>query len=95
LRQLAEGAPRRRIGIRPEGRAPAREETPISNTAGNPIGQVTSGGFGPSVGAPIAMGYVAAAHAAPGAPLSLLVRGRPRPARVSPLPFVPHNYHRG
>jgi aminomethyltransferase len=95
LRQLAEGAPRRRIGIRPEGRAPAREGTPISDTADNPIGRVTSGGFGPSVGAPIAMGYVAAAHAAPGAPLSLLVRGMPRPARVAPLPFVPHNYHRG
>ena len=95
LRQLAHGAPRRRVGIRPDGRAPAREATPIVDTAGNPIGRVTSGGFGPSVNGPIAMGYVDAAHAADGTALSLLVRGSPRPARVSPLPFVPHRYHRG
>ena len=61
LRQLARGAARKRVGIRPEGRAPAREATPIVDGAGNPIGRVTSGGFGPSVGGPIAMGYVAAA----------------------------------
>ncbi|MGA8382962.1 MAG: glycine cleavage T C-terminal barrel domain-containing protein, partial [Stellaceae bacterium] len=77
------------------GRAPAREATPIADGAGNPIGRVTSGGFGPSVGGPIAMGCVEAAHAADGAALSLLVRGSPRPARVAPLPFVAHRYHRG
>jgi aminomethyltransferase len=95
LRQLAHGAARRRVGIRPDGRAPARETTPIADAAGNPIGQVTSGGFGPSVNGPIAMGYVDAAHAIDGTALSLLVRGSPRPARVAALPFVPHRYHRG
>lgn len=94
LRQLAEGPARKRVGICPDGRAPAREGTPVADGAGNPIGQVTSGGFGPTVGGPIAMGYVAAPHAADGAALSLLVRGSPRPARVAALPFVPHHYHR-
>jgi glycine cleavage system T protein (aminomethyltransferase) len=95
LRQLAEGTPRRRVGIRPDGRAPAREATPILDAAGSEIGLVTSGGFGPSLGGPIAMGYVDAGHAAADAPLSLLVRGAPRPAHIAPLPFVPHHYYRG
>jgi aminomethyltransferase len=94
LRQLAEGASRKRVGIRPDGRAPAREAAPIVDAAGDPIGRVTSGGFGPSVNGPIAMGYVDAAHAADGAALSLLVRGSARPAHVAPLPFVPHRYYR-
>ena len=95
LRQLAEGAPRLRIGIRPDGRAPAREKTPIVDTAGERIGRVTSGGFGPSVGGPIAMGYVDRRHAAEGTTLALLVRGVARPARVVRLPFVPTRYYRG
>jgi aminomethyltransferase len=95
LRQLAEGATRKRVGIRPDGRAPAREETPIVDTARNRIGHVTSGGFGPSVGGPVAMGYVDRAHAAEATPLELLVRGVPRPARVVHLPFVPTRYYRG
>jgi len=94
LRQLAEGPSRRRVGIRPDGRAPAREATPIVDAAGKQIGQVTSGGFGPSVNGPIAMGYVDAAHAADATALSLLVRGSARPARIAPLPFVPHRYYR-
>jgi len=92
---LAEGPARRRVGIRLAGRAPAREGAEIVGQSGEPIGRVTSGGFGPSVGAPIAMGYVASAHAAPGAPLALLVRGKPLEARVAPLPFHPHAYYRG
>jgi aminomethyltransferase len=92
---LAEGPVRRRVGIRLAGRAPAREGAEIVGQSGEPIGRVTSGGFGPSVGAPIAMGYVASAHAAPGAPLALLVRGKPLEARVAPLPFHPHAYYRG
>ena len=95
LRQLAEGAPRRRVGIRPDGRAPARQGTVIADAAGNPVGAVTSGGFGPSVGGPIAMGYVERAHAAVGTALSLVVRDIPRPARIAPLPFVPTRYYRG
>jgi aminomethyltransferase len=100
LRQLAEGSKRKRVGIRPDGRAPAREGTPIIDPAGtdiegNPVGRVTSGGFGPSVGAPVAMGYVDSAHAAEGAALALVVRDVPRPARVARLPFVPPRYYRG
>ncbi|HEV2301978.1 MAG TPA: glycine cleavage system aminomethyltransferase GcvT [Stellaceae bacterium] len=94
LRQLAEGPARKRVGIRPEERAPAREATPIVDNAGRPLGRVTSGGFGPSVGGPIAMGYVEAAHAADGSPLGLLVRGALRPAHVVRLPFVPTRYYR-
>jgi aminomethyltransferase len=95
LRQLVEGAPRARVGIRPDGRAPAREETPIVDSTGARIGRVTSGGFGPSVGGPIAMGYVDRGHAAVGSALTLLVRGLARPAKVVSLPFVPTRYHRG
>jgi aminomethyltransferase len=94
-RELAEGARRKRVGIQPEGRAPAREGTLVVDEAGAEIGRVTSGGFGPSVDGPIAMGYVAAARAAIGTAVRLLVRGTPRPARIVPLPFVPHRYYRG
>jgi aminomethyltransferase len=93
-RELRAGPARLRVGIRPEGRAPAREGTEILSAAGERIGTVTSGGFAPTLGAPIAMGYVAAGHAAPDTPLSLVVRGRPLPARVVALPFVPHRYVR-
>ncbi len=95
LETLARGPSRRRVGLRPEGRAPAREGTVITDPEGRPIGRVTSGGFGPSVGAPIAMGYVESAHAAAGTPVALLVRDRPQPATVAAMPFVPHSYHRG
>ncbi len=95
LRQLAEGTRRRRVGIRPGGRAPAREDTEIVDEAGNRLGKVTSGGFGPSVGGPVAMGYVDSAHAVEGAPLQLLVRDAARPARIVRLPFVPTRYYRG
>ena len=94
LRQLAEGAQRRLVGVRPDGRAPAREGTEIRDSAGQSIGVVTSGGFGPTVGGPIALGYVRAAHAAPASPLQLSIRGKPHPAKVVALPFVPHRYQR-
>jgi aminomethyltransferase len=94
LRQLAEGPARKRVGIRPDGPAPAREGTAILDAAGRPIGRVTSGGFGPTVGGPIAMGYVETTHAAIGSPLALDIRGTARPGHVIPLPFVPHRYHR-
>ena len=95
LRQLREGVARKRVGIKPEGRAPAREGTEILDSADAVIGKVTSGGFGPSVDGPIAMGYVASAHATPGTAVSLMVRGTPRPARIVTLPFAPHRYYRG
>jgi aminomethyltransferase len=95
LRQLAEGAARTRVGIRPDGRGAARAATPNVKSNGAKVGRVTSGGFGPSVGGPIAMGYVDHRYAAAGTPLALLVRGTPRPARVVRLPFVQHRYYRG
>ncbi len=95
LRQLREGSARKRVGIRPEGRAPARDGTEIRDAGGATVGKITSGGFGPSIDGPIAMGYVASADAALGTAVSLMVRGTLRPARIVPLPFVPHRYHRG
>jgi aminomethyltransferase len=92
--QLDNGAPRLRVGIRPDGRAPARAGTTIAAEDGTEAGFVTSGGFGPSLNAPIAMGYVRRDLAADGTPLSLLVRGKALPATVVPLPFVPHRYAR-
>ena len=92
--ELAGGPQRRRVGIRPDGRAPAREGTTVLNADGEEIGTITSGGFGPTAGGPVAMGYVAAEAAEVGRPVSLLVRGRPRPATIVKLPFVPHTYHR-
>ena len=58
------------------------------------MGEITSGGFGPSLNAPMAMGYVAREHAADGTALEVMVRGKPLPARVAPMPFVPHRYAR-
>ena len=94
LAELANGPARRRVGLLPEGKAPAREGTDIVDGAGNPIGVVTSGGFGPSTSGPVAMGYVARAAAGVGTSLALMVRGTARPARVAALPFVPHRYIR-
>lgn len=93
--ELANGPARRRVGIRPEGRAPAREGTAITGRDGRSIGTVTSGGFGPSVDGPVAMGYVETAFAADGTELQLVVRGKPLPARVVRLPFVAPGYKRG
>jgi aminomethyltransferase len=95
LREFAEGPRCKRVGLRPEGRAPAREGTAVTDESGRAIGSVTSGGFGPSVGGPIAMGYVDAAHAANETKLSLVVRDVPRPAQVAPMPFVTTRYYRG
>ncbi len=94
-RELQEGAPRRRVGIKPDGRAPAREGTAIVSASAETIGSVTSGGFGPSVNGPVAMGYVMSAHADIGTKIGLMVRGKAIPAEVVPLPFVPHGYVRG
>ena len=95
LDALAHGTERKRVGLRPDGRAPAREGAEIVSADGAPVGVVTSGGFGPSVNGPIAMGYVKRAHAAVGTPVTLTVRGKPLSARVVSLPFHPHAYYRG
>jgi aminomethyltransferase len=95
LRELTNGPKRLRVGLRPEGRAPAREGAEIVDSSGARIGVVTSGGFGPTMNAPVAMGYVEAAHAKTGTPVSLMVRGKPLPAVIAGMPFVPHTYYRG
>lgn len=95
LDQLESGADRKRVGIKPEGKAPAREHTQILNTDGEEIGEITSGGFGPTVDGPIAMGYVAIEFSEPGTKVDLMVRGKARPAEVVALPFTPHRYFRG
>jgi aminomethyltransferase len=92
--ELANGTKRLRVGIRPEGRQPARGHTPIHAPGGAAVGEITSGGFGPSLNGPMAMGYVAREHAADGTALDLMVRGKAVPARVAPTPFVPHRYAR-
>ena len=94
MEELLSGPRRKRVGIRPDGKAPAREGAEIMSADGVPIGKITSGGFGPSAGAPIAMGYVNSEFAEDGNALALMVRGTPRPARISPMPFVPHRYKR-
>ncbi len=92
--QLDNGVPRRRVGIRPDGRTPARAQTTIMAEDGTEAGVITSGGFGPSVNGPVAMGYVRKDLAADGTRLTLLVRGKTIPATVVPLPFTPHRYLR-
>ena len=94
-REIADGPARLRVGLKPDGRAPAREGAEIRKPDGAVIGKVTSGGFGTSVNGPIAMGYVERAHAAPGTSVVLMVRDKELPATVTALPFVPHRYHRG
>jgi aminomethyltransferase len=94
--QLAAGAQRRRVGLKPEGRAPVRAGAPLyrAENGGEPIGTVTSGGFGATVGAPVAMGYVDAALAEVGTTLFAEVRGKRLPVSVAALPFVPARYKR-
>jgi aminomethyltransferase len=93
LREYDLGAKRKRVGIRPNDRAPAREGVEIQKD-GKAVGIITSGGFSPILNGPISMGYVDADHAEPGTGLDLMVRGQARGATIVPLPFVPHNYHR-
>ena len=92
--QLDNGAPRHRVGIRPDGRAPARAQTTIVADDGTEAGTITSGGFSPSLNAPIAVGYVRKGLGDDGTRLHLMVRGKPLPATIVPLPFVPHRYAR-
>jgi aminomethyltransferase len=93
-REIAEGTARLRVGLRLDGRQPARDGAEIATPDGTIVGRVTSGGFGPTVDGPVAMGWVDPAHAAPGTELAVLVRGRALPARVTALPFVPARFRR-
>jgi len=94
-RELAEGPRRKHVGLLPEGRAPAREGTEITDSHGTKIGIVTSGGFGPTLNGPCAMGYVDTAHAAIDTTVHLMVRGTAMPAKIVALPFVPNRFYRG
>jgi aminomethyltransferase len=96
LIQLEKGAPRRRVGLRPEGRAPVREGAALFADAASSeqIGAITSGGFGPSINAPVAMGYLPSSHAAPGHLVFAELRGQRLPLRVAATPFVPNTYKR-
>jgi aminomethyltransferase len=93
--QIANGAPRLRVGVKPEGRAPAREGVEIQSPDGAKIGVITSGGFGPTVNGPVAMGYVEAAQAGVGTKVNLIVRGKALPAEIVALPFTPARFYRG
>lgn len=90
--QAAEGPTRRLVGITPQGRAPARAGVEILDEAGNAAGVITSGGFGATIGGPVALGYVRADLAEPGTPLILQIRKSQVAASVTALPFVPHRY---
>lgn len=94
LSELAKGTARVRVGLRPEGRAPMREGTELFTAEGAAIGRVTSGGFGPSVGAPVAMGYVPPDHAVPGTALLGEVRGKRLAVQVVAMPFHQAGYKR-
>jgi aminomethyltransferase len=93
-KQIADGAPRKRVGLLPDGKAIAREGAEIA-LDGKVVGKVTSGGFAPTLGRAIAMGYLERPHSANGTKVELLVRGKPVPAEIVPMPFVKHAYYRG
>ena len=95
FKEQANGAARKRVGLKIEGKAPVREGAELVNAEGIQVGVVTSGGFGPSMDAPVAMGYVATEYAAIGTELNAMVRGKPRPVTVEKMPFVPQRYYRG
>ncbi len=96
LQQIVSGADRKRVGLRPRGRAPMRSGTKLYANAETPesIGVVTSGGFGPTIGAPVAMGYLSTNFSKPGTEIFGEVRGKKLPMVVSDLPFVKPNFKR-
>jgi len=94
LAELQNGAPQKRVGFEIDGRQPVREGALVLDGEGSEVGKITSGGFSPSLQRPIAMGYVASHLAEPGTALKLEQRGKLFDARVVPMPFVPHRYHR-
>lgn len=95
MRHLSEGIARKRVGIKPLGRAPARAQTEITDENGNRIGETTSGGFGPSFNGPVAVGYVQYEFSKVGTQVNLNVRGKSMPAEIARLPFVPQRYYKG
>jgi aminomethyltransferase len=95
MKHLNNGLVRKRVGVKPLGRVPARAHTEITDQDGNTIGKITSGGFGPSFKGPVAMGYVTYGFSKAGTSVNLIVRGKPIPAEVTKLPFVPQRYYKG
>ena len=93
--QQRDGVTRKRVGLLPQERVPVREGTQLVDADGGIIGHVCSGGFGPSLGAPLAMGYLPASHSALGAEVWALVRGKQVAMKVSKMPFVEQRYYRG
>ena len=93
--QLSNGAMNRRVGLVSLERVPVREGAKIADPHGHPLGHVTSGTVGPTINQPIAMAYLPTNHAAPGAIVYAMVREKKLPMRLTPMPFVPHRYHRG
>ena len=94
LQQFESGTARKLVGLRLAGRVPARQGAQVCNTASDSVGEVTSGGFGPTVEAPVAIAYVETEYASPGTDVLLSIRGKMYPAVVSAMPFVPNGYKR-
>lgn len=96
LDEMEHGAARKRVGLRPEGRAPMRSGTELfaDETASDPIGSITSGAFGPTIEGPMSMGYVAADYAANGTRVFAELRGKRMPAIITAMPFTPANFKR-
>lgn len=94
LAEREQGASQKRVGLIIEGRQPVREGAAVVNSDGKDIGKVTSGGFSPSLGQPIAMAYVPADQSEPGTTITIEQRGKPFTGTVTAMPFIPHNYHR-
>ena len=92
--ELENGPELTRVGIQPEGRAPVRAHSEIVIATGESIGEVSSGSYGPTVGRPIAMGYVKSTYSDLGTELQAMVRDKPLSVKVCDLPFVQHNYKR-
>ncbi|MDT4871749.1 Aminomethyltransferase [compost metagenome] len=90
-----DGVAAKRVGLLPSGRAPVREGTQLVNAEQQVIGEVTSGGFGPSLGGPLAMGFLDSRYTALDTEVFALVRGKPLPKRIVRTPFVPQRYYRG
>jgi aminomethyltransferase len=95
MRQLAEGVERKRVGLLVKDRMPVREGAELVDANGVVVGKVTSGGFGPTIGGPVAMGYVTTPNAKIGTALQAIVRGKPVPVEVAKTPFTPQRYYRG
>ncbi|MFZ1325076.1 MAG: glycine cleavage system aminomethyltransferase GcvT [Candidatus Contendobacter sp.] len=95
FQQIEKGVARKRVGLLPQGKMPVRDGADVVDASGRVVGKVTSGGFGPTLGGPVAMGYVETALAVVGAPLNALVRGKSVPIAIARTPFVPQRYYRG